>query len=66
MSVTTEDLVEALRRLLRHEPWPPSVQSERDYAYAAEVFARIGDAGTQGGRPTVLDGGMPEEAGAVE
>ena len=40
MANLTEELMDALGRLLRHEPWPPSVQSERDYLYASEVLVK--------------------------
>ena len=34
------ELEDALRRLLRHEPWPGGDTSERDYNHAASLLER--------------------------
>lgn len=61
-----ELLTDALRRLLRHEPWPPSVQSEKDYGNAWIVLANTAVSGPQDGEQMVLDSKVPREAGSNE
>lgn len=63
MANLTEELMDALERLLRHEPWPPSVQSERDYLYASDVLSRGRRSVPASRREAVLGGEMSECAG---
>lgn len=41
LQLRIQELEEALRRVLRHEPWPGSDTSESDFNHAHEVLEKL-------------------------
>jgi hypothetical protein len=61
-----EFLTDALKRLMRHEPWPPSIQSEGDYENARIILTHTRVSLPEDRREAMFDSQVSRKAGADE